>query len=383
LPPAPVDTIAPPRLLPDFLGEVARRAGLRRHEGLRQFVVQHLYADTLRLLLESHQYVPIDTVIGIGYSGKTEVAEALRAHGIRVLIPQRSETEEVVRRELGRCLIQAMRDGMRVIIHEVGGTAIRLLHQDYAELLPQVQGVVEITKQGVWEARKLPELRVPQWNCAETKLKELEGPFVGEAVVASIDHILRECGFCLAGREALVFGYGWVGRGVCQGLRNRGMTVSASDTDPLRQVAFTLEGFRRGGTAVDSLSLVVGAAGVRTISAEVLARLPHRCLLASGSSKCVEIDVDWLEANAVARHQIHRFLEAFTMTDGRVLYLFNGGYPVNFTGPSVQDEIVEFLFAEALLLLDLAASTPDAQPGTWPLSLEREHLPAQVWLDLR
>jgi adenosylhomocysteinase len=324
-------------------------------------------------------------VIGIGYSGRTEVADALRAAGIRVIIPQRTETESVVRHELGRTLTEAMRDGVEVLIHEVGGTAVRLLHEDYPQHIPLVRGAVEITKQGVWEARKLPALRIAQWNCAETKLKELEGPFVGEAVVASMDQILRECGFCLAGREALVFGYGWVGRGVCHGLRNRGMAVvSAFDRDPLKQVALTLEGFRRGVPAhLGSLSLVVGAAGVRTLSADLLARLPHRCLLASGSSKCVEIDVDWLEANAVAHHQVHRFLQAFTMSDGRVLYLFNGGYPVNFTGPSVQDEIVEFLFAEALLLLDQAANSRNAEPGTWPLSVEREHLPAQVWLDLR
>jgi adenosylhomocysteinase len=370
-------------LLPDFLGEVARRASLRRHEGVRQFVVQHLYPDTLRLLLASHRYVPISTVIGIGYSGNPEVAATLRREGIRVELPSRLEMEAVIRRELGRCLIEAQRDGVQLILHEVGGTAFRILHDEYAALIDQVRGAVEITKQGVWEARKLSRLLVPQWNCAETRLKQLEGPFVGEAVVVAIDNILRECGFCLAGREALVLGYGWVGRGICDGLRKRGMTVKVSDSDALQQVALTLDGFPLCGPNLSALRLVVGATGVRSIDAEVLQRLPHRTMIASGSSKCVEIDVDWLEAHSVAREKVHRHLEAFTLHDGRILYLFHDGYPVNFTGSSVQDEIVEFLFAEALLLLDLAASQTDVAPGIYPLPPEREQLPAKVWLELR
>ncbi|XPM53211.1 MAG: hypothetical protein EDM05_034045 [Leptolyngbya sp. IPPAS B-1204] len=63
---------------PDFLGEVARRVGIQSHPNYRQFVVQHLYEDTLRLLLISHQFFPIDVVIGISYSGKKQVVEALQ-----------------------------------------------------------------------------------------------------------------------------------------------------------------------------------------------------------------------------------------------------------------------------------------------------------------
>lgn len=370
-------------LHPDFLGEVARRAGLTPHVGYRQLVVQHLYPDTLRLLLTSHRYVPIDVVIGIGYSGRPEVVAALRDAGIRVLTPPFDEIDAVVRRELGDSLARARRDGVKLILHEVGGYAITSLHRDHLSEVAHVRGAVEITKQGVWAARRLPELRIPQLNCAETRLKELEGPMVGEAVVHSIDHILRDLGRALAGRTAVVLGYGWVGRGVCRSLRAANAIVAAHDTDVIRRVAAKLEGFSLLDElgSLRNVSLVVGAAGARSIGPELLDRLPDGVFLASGSSKDIEIDVAHLRAAASRIEPVHAHVEAFQLP-GRTVYLMNRGYPVNFTGASVPDEVVEFLLAEALLLLDRVIREPHP-PGTFPLPPELEEIPAQVWLDLR
>lgn len=368
---------------PDFLGEVARRAGMALRPGYRQFVVQHLYDDTLRLLTTSHRYVPLDVVIGIGYSGKPHVAEALRRAGIRVLTPSYPDLAETIRVELASSLARCRAEGSRLLLHEVGGVALTLLHQHFRADTGLVRAAVEITKQGVWAARRIPDLAVPQLNCAETRLKELEGPLVGDAVVHALDSILRDVGYALWGRTALVLGHGWVGRGVCQSLRAEHMSVIAHDTDVLRKVALKLEGYQLLDevSSLERVSLVIGAAGARTIDEALLRRLPDGCILASASSKDVEIDVTHLRERARRVERPHPHLEAFDL-DGRTLYLVNEGYPVNFTGSSVPDEIVEMLFAEALLLLDQAC-THELAPGTYPLAPELEVLPAQVWLDLR
>lgn len=368
---------------PDFLGEVARRAGMAPRPAHRQFVVQHLYDDTLRLLLTSHRYVPLDVVIGIGYSGKPHVAEALRSAGIRVLTPSYPELAETIRVELASSLSRAGADGARLILHEVGGAALTALHRYFRADIGLVRAAVEITKQGVWAARRIPDLAVPQLNCAETRLKELEGPLVGDAVVHALDHILRDVGYALWGRTALVLGHGWVGRGVCDSLRAEHMSVIAHDTDVILRVASKLAGYPLLDEvgSLDRISLVVGAAGTRTIDEALIGRLPDGCFLASASSKDVEIDVAHLRRRARKVERIHRHIEAFDL-DGRTLFLVNEGYPVNFTGASVPDEVVEMLFAEALLLLDQAC-TRELAPGTYPLAPELEELPAQVWLDLR
>ena len=371
-------------LHPDFLGETARRIGLAPYPDARQFVVQHLYPDTLRLLLLLHEYVPIDCVVGIGYSGSREVVDALLARGIEVLTPPQDELERTVSERLGRTLARCAERGERLVIHEVGGYAIRALHERHAERLGCVVGAIEVTKQGVWAAESLPRLAVPQLNCAQTRLKEIEGGQVGEAVVAALDTILRELGYALVGREALVTGYGWVGRGTARSLRRRGARVAVGEIDPIKRVEATVEGFglhRPGAPARPAI--VVGATGRTSVTAALLDALPDRCFVASGASKDHEIDLAHLgRAARGAPEAVHRHVDAWTLRDGRRLYLVNRGYPVNFTGPSVPDEIVEFLFAELVMLVpELLDRTPP--PGIHPLDEALERVAAEIWLELR
>jgi len=373
-------------LHPDFLGETARRIGLKVYPDVRQFVVQHLYPDTARLLLLLHRHVPIDCVMGIGYSGEPAVVDTLRNAGIPVLMPAGNQDfDEQVAEALGRCLQRCRSNGHRLILHEVGGYAIRALHQRFDADIDRVIGAIEVTKQGVWVAEALKRLKVPQLNCAQTRLKQVEGGQVGEAVVSCLDTILRQIGFAMVGREALVTGYGWVGRGVARSLDRRGMRVSVTDTDTIKCVEATVEGFglRRGGDGPGPVAIVVGASGRTSIDAAMLEALPDRCFMVSGASKDHEIDLAHLAGLTLGDPvPVHRHIEACRMHDGRTLYLINRGYPVNFTGASVPDEIVEFLFAELVMLVQELLERPPG-PGIHPLDPERETLAADIWLDMR
>lgn len=375
-------------VIPDFLGETATRIGLKEYPNVKQFVVQHLYPDTLRLLLLLHKYVQIDCVIGIGYSGKASVVEQLKATGIRVLTPSYQELEECVRNELGNSLYRCRESNKQLMLHEVGGYAIKCLHEVHSEYLDVVPGAIEVTKQGVWLAQSLESLRIPQLNCAETKLKEIEGQMVGESVVASLDNIVRDLGLAMSGREVLLLGYGWVGKGAALSLDKRGARLTVKDTDNIKLVNAVVDGFAvvRNKDEYSGMSckpkIVVGMSGRRSITAELIDHLPDKCFLVSGSSKDHEIDIDYLESITSTTTEIHQHVKACNLNDGRCLYLVNKGYPVNFTGSSVPDEIVEFLFSELIMLVQELLDGTYA-PGTHPLSPELEDVAAQIWLDLR
>lgn len=369
---------------PDYLGETARRIKLKQYPDTRQVVVQHLYADTLRLLLLLHKYVPILQVIGIGYSGSPSVVSSLEASGIKVLTPAYENLQDTVNQVLGECLDHCEQNQLQLVIHEVGGYAIKALHDHYQRQISLVSGALEVTKQGVWVAENIPELKIPQLNCAQTRLKQIEGGMVGEAVVSSLDVILRELGYSPVGRQALVLGYGWVGKGTAVSLNQRGLQVSVHDSDVIKCVEATVDGF----TVLQSLgekmnsAIVIGASGSRSINPALLDSLPNRCFIASGASKDHEIDLEYLRKCAVSINSVHPHVEAFELTDGRTLFLVNKGFPVNFTGASVPDEIVEFLFSEMIMLVPLLLDDKPA-PGIYPLPAEQETIAAQVWLDLR
>ncbi len=369
---------------PDFLGEMCRRIQLKPYPNARQFVVQHLFPDTVRLLRLLHQFLPIDTVIGISYSGDAEAIDELRAMGIRVLTPDYTDLADTVATELKSSITRCQRENLRLVIHEVGGIAIKALHEPDYSGNNTVVGALEITKQGVWVAEQIDNLQIPQINVAQTRLKEIEGKQVGEAVVAALDTILRDLGYSTVGRDALVCGYGWVGKGVAQSLRQRGLGVSVRDIDAVSVVEATVDGHNPsyGESLTRAPAIVVGATGRQSINQQVLSQLPDRCFLVSGSSKDHEIDLTHLRNQTAHSLQLHPHVRQCTLHDGRRLYLVNEGYPVNFTGASVPDEIVEFLFAELIMLVPwLLDNTPP--PGIHTLPTKDETLPASIWLELR
>lgn len=369
---------------PDFLGEMCRRLALKPYPHSRQFVVQHLFPDTVRLLKLLHNYIPIDTVVGISYSGSAQSVEDLRALGVRVLTPDYADLPDTIANELASSIENCRVAGDRLIIHEVGGFAIRALHEPDYIGGDVVIGALEITKQGVWVAEQLDQLRIPQLNIAQTRLKEIEGKLVGEAVVAALDTILREIGYALVGREGLVCGYGWVGKGVARSLQQRGLTVSVRDLDPVTLVEAAVDGFLpvRNTHMNRQPAIIVGATGQCSVDRTLIDATPDRCFLISGASKNHEIDLDYLESQTIQDDRIHEHVRQCTLNDGRRLLLVNEGYPVNFTASSVPDEIVEFLFAELIMLVPiLMDDTPP--PGIYTLPPAEESLPANIWLDLR
>ena len=369
---------------PDFLGEICKHLQLTPYQHTVQFVVQHLFPDTLRLLKILHQYLPIKTVIGISYSGDAKTVASLRAMGIKVLTPEYHELESVIQQELAQTVSDCQSSGDRLVIHEVGGMAVKALHTPQYWGESTVIGALEITKQGVWQAERLDNLSIPQLNVAQTRLKQIEGKLVGEAVVAALDTILREIGYATVGRDALVCGYGWVGRGVANSLRQRGMSVAVRDIDTVSVVEAAVDGHipNDAETLSRMPAIVVGASGHCSVTAQLMDQLPHRCFLVSGASKDHEIDLAYLRAQTQETESIHPHVVKHTLEDGRDLFLVNKGYPVNFTGASVPDEIVEFLFAELIMLVPkLLNDTP--APGIYTLPAKEEALPAKIWLSLR
>lgn len=371
-------------VIPDYLGATARQIGLKKYPDVRQFVVQHLYPDTLRLLLLLHKYVPIDCVIGIGYSGSSLVVDQLREARIRVLTPEYADLATVVKAELGDSLARCSDNQQRLMLHEVGGYAIKCLHQDYVDQCHAVVGAIEVTKQGVWMAQSLPALKIPQLNCAETRLKEIEGKLVGESVVAAFDNIVRDLGMALTGRQAILIGYGWVGKGAAHSLATRGVRLTVKDNDNIKLVNAVVDGFgiARSDESPCEPAVVIGVTGQQGIGKEIIDHLPDKCFLVSGSSKDHEIDLEYLASIALTVMPIHKHVEVYNLENGRCVFLVNKGYPVNFTSSSVPDEIVEFLFSELIMLVPELLDK-EHEPGTYPLSPEREAVAAQIWLDLR
>lgn len=370
----------------DYLPRLVARLGFPADPRRRHLMLAHLFDDTMRMLSALEPMVGWDAIIGVPYSSnRPGVAARWSARfGDRVLIPRDlGALEGVLVDQLARSLAECRRNGQTLIVQEVGGFVAPLLHRYFADQAHLVQGVVEITKQGVWRARDLP-LAFPVLHCADSELKRLEAQRCGETVARCLDGAARSMGLSLAGREALVIGAGWIGAGVARGLARLDMAPRLVDRDPLKVMEARLNGLPADLAPRDPgrAALVVGATGAASIGPDLMAALPDGAILASASSRQIEIDVAWLRDHPSAH--VAEGVEAFALRDGRRLMLVNDGFPANFLpgSGSVADEIVETILGELIVLMrDLSAR--DFPPGVHRIAPEQEALCAALWLELR
>ena len=197
--------------------------------------------------------VLIETLIELGasvrwsscniFSTQDQAAAAIAAAGTPVFA-WKGETEE----EFWWCIQQTIEgpDGWRPnMVLDDGGDLTLMLHDDHPELLDAIHGISEETTTGVHrlvEMMRKGTLRVPAINVNDSVTKSKNDNKYGcrhslsDAIKRGLDHLL-------SGKQALVIGYGDVGKGSAAGLRNEGMIVKVSEVDPICAMQACMDGY--------------------------------------------------------------------------------------------------------------------------------------------
>jgi len=198
--------------------------------------------------------VLIETLIHLGaeirwsscniFSTQDHAAAAIAAAGIPVFA-WKGETEE----EYEWCIRQTIEgpDGWRPnMLLDDGGDLTVMMHEEYAELMKDVKGVSEETTTGVnrlYQMAKKGELLVPAINVNDSVTKSKFDNLYGCRESLS-DGIRRATDVMFAGKVAVVAGYGDVGKGSAQSLRNAGARVMVTEIDPICALQAAMEGFQ-------------------------------------------------------------------------------------------------------------------------------------------
>jgi adenosylhomocysteinase len=198
--------------------------------------------------------VLIETLIALGaevrwsscniFSTQDQAAAAIAAAGIPVFA-WKGETEE----EYNWCVRQTImgpNGWYPNLILDDGGDLTLMMHQDFPELLKNVKGISEETTTGVHrlhEMHKRGELKVPAINVNDSVTKSKFDNFYG-CRESLLDGIKRATDVMIAGKIAVVCGYGQVGKGCAQALRSFGATVLITEIDPICALQAAMEGYR-------------------------------------------------------------------------------------------------------------------------------------------
>src|SRR2546427_507913 len=215
------------------LGQIRTRVAKERpFAGIRIAACLHVTTETANLALALRDGgAEVALCASNPLSTQDDAAAALVAReGISVFARKGEDRDTYYRH------INAVLETKPHITMDDGADVVTLLHTDRRELLAGVKGGTEETTTGVIRLRAMAEegvLKYPIVAVNEAQTKHMFDNQYGTGQSA-IDGLLRATNLLLAGKTAVVCGYGWVGRGVAERLRGMGAIVTICEVDPLR-----------------------------------------------------------------------------------------------------------------------------------------------------
>ncbi len=248
--------------------------------------------------------VLIETLVALGasvrwsscniFSTQDHAASAMAASGISVFA-KKGETEE----EYWWCIDQTIngKDGWHPnLLLDDGGDLTNVMHDKYPALLNEVKGLSEETTTGVhrlYEMAKAKTLKVPAINVNDSVSKSKFDNLYG-CRESLIDGIKRATDVMIAGKIAVVLGYGDVGKGCAQAFRGFGATVWVTEIDPLCALQAAMEGYRvvtmEEAAALGDI-FVTATGNYHVITHEHMSRMKHQAIICNIGHFDSEIDV--------------------------------------------------------------------------------------------
>lgn len=274
--------------------------------------------------------------------------------------------------------------GRRIVLSDVGGYFAPALEELCARLPGQMAGVVEDTENGHRRYEALPQLPCAVYSVARSPLKEPEDRLVGEAIVFSVETLLRHLGQVLQGRQACVLGYGKVGAGIAAALHARHMHVLVLDTDPVRQAQALSVGYGAAELteALARSDLVLSATGNRALTVKDLPLLKEGAFLAGATSRDDEFDLTALSEpdSGYVRTELIPGVSQLRSEQGQASYLLGNGNAVNFLHTSAIGSAIHLVKAEMTVAAALLAAQ-DHQPGFYEVPAGHRAAIAAAWVD--
>lgn len=297
-------------------------------------------------------------------STQDDVVAALVKNGVRAFAWHGASSEEYH---------QHLKDALGVepnLVIDDGGDLTALLHTEYQHLIPGISGGCEETTTGLLRLRAMEKagiLKMPVIAVNDALMKYLfdnrygTGQSVWEGIMGTTNLVI-------AGKNVVVAGYGWCGKGVAMRARGLGAKVIVTEIDPIKANEALLDGFEvmpMNKAAAKGNFFITVTGNTSVIREEHFAVMPDGAILANAGHFDVEISKPGLKESAVSARTIKPNVEEFVMLDGRKLFLLGEGRLVNLAaGNGHPVEIMDLSFAiQALSLAYLSKNSGQLKPG--------------------
>ena len=231
--------------------------------------------------------------------------------------------------------IRAAIEHKPVVTMDDGADLVSNIHSDYPQIAQNVIGSMEETTTGVIRLKAMANdgaLKFPVIAVNDATTKNMFDNRYGTGQ-STVDGIIRATDILLAGKNVVVAGYGWCGKGFSMRCRGMGSNIIVTEVDPIRALEAAMDGFRvmpmaEAAKIGDLFCTLTG--DINVIRAEHMQTMKNGAIVANSGHFNVEIDLEGLKNIAVdGPKKVRNFVEQYTLPSGNKINVLADGRLIN------------------------------------------------------
>ncbi len=342
-------------------------------KGIRVAGCLHITTETANLLIALKEAgAEVTACASNPLSTQDDVAAALNVeYGITTYAIKGEDNETYYRH------IHAALDSKPQVTMDDGCDLVATIHKDRRDLLPGIIGGTEETTTGVIRlhgmakdgALMFPIIAV---NDADTKHMFDNRYGTGQS---TLDGVIRATNILLAGKNIVIAGYGWCGRGVASRARGMGAQVIVTEIDPIRALEAVMDGFRvmpmiEAAKIGDIFITVTG--DLHVIDQAHLEVMKDGAIVANSGHFNDEINIGALESLSEGQRPVREFVQEYRIGDGRKIFLLGEGRLINLAAAEGHPaSVMDMSFAnQALSVEHVVLNQGKLKPGVYEVPKE-------------
>ncbi len=352
-------------------------------DGVKILACAHITTETANLAL-ALQAGGADAVLCASnpLSTQDDVAAALVAEGIPVFAIKGEDNETYYRH-----INAALDHGPHILIDD-GADVVTAVHTHRKDVLDGIIGATEETTTGVIRDQAMANEGVLTFpviavNDADTKHFFDNRYGTGQS---TIDGILRATNILLAGKNVVVAGYGWCGKGIAMRLRGMGARVIVTEIDAVRALEAAMDGFAvmpmNRAAALGDL-FVTATGNINVIDQDDFAQMKDGAILANSGHFNSELNLKALDEMAgEGRRTLRDYVEEFKISDDQSVIVLGEGRLINLAAAEGHPaSVMDMSFAnQAMAARYLVSDAASLEPRVYSVPVEIDHEIARLKL---
>jgi adenosylhomocysteinase len=314
-------------------------------------------------------------------STQDEVVAALASSGTNVFAWKGQTTEEYY------WSIDQVLEKRPEITMDDGADLVSTIHSKRSNDIDSIIGGTEETTTGVIRLRAMDRdkaLKYPIVAVNDTDTKKMFDNRYGTGQ-STIDGILRGSAIMITGKNFVVAGYGWCGRGIATRARGMGAKVIVTEIDPIKALEAVMDGYRvmKMSQAAKIGDIFVTSTGnINVIDKHHIELFKDGVILANAGHFNIEINIPAIKDFSVEKREIRPYLDEYLLKDGRKIYLLADGRLVNLAAAEGHpSEVMDMSFSDQALVVEWLLKNEKLAPGVYSVPLEIDLKVARLKLD--